>query len=219
MKKLLFFLSIFLISISLFASDEYSVAFGWRINSQVEHTHCFLIEGETDKFSFTFMENGGEYVSLDTVYKDDFSSMFFWNTGATINYFSLGAGSLLFKGSVNGRYGTENVNLVFGLGVQLGALKYRYLDSILFSLSPLFNLSINLRAEDNSFSFGMVMDMKYERQFKAVETFFLMARKEISSRFAMSLELWGRGAEYLMDPWLSFQGYGALMKFTIKGDS
>ena len=52
MKELLFFLSIFLISISLFASDEYSVAFGWRINSQVEHTHCFLIEGETDKFSF-----------------------------------------------------------------------------------------------------------------------------------------------------------------------
>ena len=75
------------------------------------------------------------------------------------------------------------------------------------------------KLEDTFALYLKSLGIKYERQFKAVETFFLMARKEISSRFAMSLELWGRGAEYLMDPWLSFQGYGALMKFTIKGDS
>lgn len=218
MKKLLFLLSLSLISVSLFATDEYSVAIGARSNSQVSHNHCFLIEGVRDNFSFVLMENGGEYVSLDTAYKNDFSSIFYSDTGVTINYFSLGAGSLLLKGTVNGKYGTENVNLVFAMGVQAGALKYRYLDSILFSLSPLLNLSVNLKAEDNSFSFGMLMDMKYERQFKAVETFFLMARKELSSKFALSLEFWGRCAEYLMDPWLSFQGLGALVKFTVKGD-
>ena len=216
MKKVLLILSLALIPVLLFASDEYSVAVGIRSNSQVNNSHYFLLEGETDKFSVTLMENGGEYISLDTRYKGKFSRLFDWNTGAAFNYFSSGAGTLMVKGNVNGKYGTESVNLELGLGVQGAALKYKELDSLLFSLSPLVNVSINLKTVDNSFSFGFIMDMKYERQFKAVESFFIKARRDLSPSFAMSLEFWGRGAEYLMDPWLNFQSSGLVMKFTLK---
>ena len=88
MKKILLILSIFLLPIFLFASDEYSVAFGIRKNNQTDNSHYFLLEGETDKFSVTLMENGGEYISLDTRYKGKFSRLFDWNTGAAFNYFS-----------------------------------------------------------------------------------------------------------------------------------
>ena len=111
MKKVLLILSLALIRVLLFASDEYSVAVGIRNNSQVNNSHYFLLEGETDKFSVTLMENGGEYISLDTRYKGKFSRLFDWNTGAAFNYFSSGAGTLMVKGNVNGKYGTESVNL------------------------------------------------------------------------------------------------------------
>ena len=124
----------------------------------------------------------------------------------------------MVKGNVNGKYGTESVNLELGLGVQGAVLKYKELDSLLFSLSPLVNVSINLKTVDNSFSFGFIMDMKYERQFKAVESFFIKARRDFSPSFAMSLEFWGRGAEYLMDPWLNIQGHGIVLKFTVSGE-
>ena len=216
MKKILLILSIFLLPIFLFASDEYSVAFGIRKNNQTDNSHYFLLEGETDKFSVTLMENGGEYISLDTRYKGKFSRLFDWNTGMAFNYFSSGATTLMVNGDVNGRYGTESVNLSLGLGVQGAVLKYKDIDQLLFSISPLVNISINLKAEENSFSFGFMMDMKYERQFKAVESFFIKARRDFSPSFAMSLEFWGRGAEYLMDPWLNFQSGGLVLKFTLK---
>lgn len=216
MKKILLILSIFLLPIFLFASDEYSVALGIRKNNQTDNSHYFLLEGETDKFSVTLMENGGEYISLDTRYKGKFSRLFDWNTGMAFNYFSSGATTLMVNGDVNGRYGTESVNLSLGLGVQGAVLKYKDIDQLLFSISPLVNISINLKAEENSFSFGFMMDMKYERQFKAVETFFIKARRDFSPSFAMSLEFWGRGAEYLMDPWLNFQSGGIVLKFTLK---
>lgn len=216
MKKILLILSIFLLPIFLFASDEYSVALGIRNNNQTDNSHYFLLEGETDKFSVTLMENGGEYISLDTRYKGKFSRLFDWNTGTVFNHFSSGATTLMVNGNVNGRYGTESVNLSLGLGVQGAVLKYKDIDQLLFSISPLVNISINLKAEENSFSFGFMMDMKYERQFKAVETFFIIARRDFSPSFAMSLEFWGRGAEYLMDPWLNFQSGGLVLKFTLK---
>ena len=61
MKKVLLILSLALIPVLLFASDEYSVAVGIRNNSQVNNSHYFLLEGETDKFSVTLME---ESISL-----------------------------------------------------------------------------------------------------------------------------------------------------------
>lgn len=219
MKKILLILSIFLLPIFLFASDEYSVAFGIRKNNQTDNSHYFLLEGETDKFSVTLMENGGEYISLDTRYKGKFSRLFDWNTGMAFNYFSSGATTLMVNGNLNGRYGTESVNLDLGLGVQGAVLKYKFLDQFLFSISPLINIAINLKAEDNSFSFGFMLDMKYERQFKAVESFFIKTRRDFSPSFAMSLEFWGRGAEYLMDPWLNFQSAGLVMKFILKGSN
>ena len=219
MKKILLVLSIFLLPIFLFASDEYSVALGIRNSSQTDNSHYFLLEGETDKFSITLMENGGEYISLDTRYKGKFSRLFDWNTGIAFNYFSSGATTLMVNGNLNGRYGTESVNLDLGLGVQGAVLKYKFLDQFLFSISPLINIAINLKAEDNSFSFGFMLDMKYERQFKAVESFFIKTRRDFSPSFAMSLEFWGRGAEYLMDPWLNFQSAGLVMKFILKGSN
>ena len=48
MKKVLLILSLALIPVLLFASDEYSVAVGLRNNSQVHNSHYFLLEGETD---------------------------------------------------------------------------------------------------------------------------------------------------------------------------
>lgn len=219
MKKILLVLSIFLLPIFLFASDEYSVALGIRNSSQTDNSHYFLLEGETDKFSITLMENGGEYISLDTRYKGKFSRLFDWNTGMAFNYFSSGATTLMVNGNLNGRYGTESVNLDLGLGVQGAVLKYKFLDQFLFSISPLINIAINLKAEDNSFSFGFMLDMKYERQFKAVESFFIKTRRDFSPSFAMSLEFWGRGAEYLMDPWLNFQSAGLVMKFILKGSN
>ena len=219
MKKVFLVVSLFILPFLLFASDEYSVAFGLRYNSQTNNSHYFVMEGETEKFSIALMENGGEYISIDSRYKGRFSHLFDWNTGTAFNYFSSGACTLMVKGNVNGKYGTENVNLNLGLGVQGAALKYNHLDSFLFSLSPLLNLTIDLKAEENSFSFGIIMDMMYERQFKAVETFFLKARRDFSQSFALSLEFWGRGAEYLMDPWLNLQSSGLVMKFTLKGNA
>ena len=218
MKRIIFFIFLVFTSMVLFASEEYSVAFGMRTSSQTTDHHYFVMEGEKNNFTFTVMENGGEYISLDTTYNSDFSPFFHWNAGTAFNYFSTGATSLMVKGNIDVDYGTDSVFLNFGVGVQVAALKYSQLNTLLFSLSPLANLSLNLKAGCNSFSFGMMMDMKYERQFKAVETFFLQMRKDLSSSFALSLEVWGRGAEYLMDPWLSFQSYGGVVKFSLKNE-
>lgn len=216
MKKILALLLVLFISLSLFASDEYSVVIGRKRSNQTFNHHFFSMEAKVDKFSFALMENGGDYLGIDTSYESDFSSYFHWNTGATLNYFTAGALSLLIKGNINVDYGTESVYLNLGVGVQGGVLKYSELDRILFSLSPLSNIEVNLKAGRNTFSFGMMLDFKYERQFKAVESFYFNARRDFSSYFAFSAEVWGRGAEYLMDPWLNFQSYGVIMKFTLK---
>lgn len=218
MKKLLVLMVLVGISLSLSATDRYSVAYGMRNNSQVEDNHFFLMEGEGDRFSFTFMETGGEAITFDSEYRGEFSSVFCWDTGVTFNYFSSGTISLMTKGNLNGNYGTESVNLDFGLGAQAAVVKYKYLESPLFSLSPLLNIVLNLKVNDNSFSFGMMMDMKYERQFKAVETIFISSRLDITPTFSLTLDVWGRGAEYLMDPWLNIQGHGIVLKFTVSGE-
>ena len=166
MKKLLVLIVLVGISLSLSATDRYSVAYGMRNNSQVEDNHFFLMEGEDDRFSLTFMETGGEAITFDSEYRGEFSSVFSWDTGVAFNYFSSGTISLMTKGNLNGNYGTESVNLDFGLGAQAAVVKYKYLESPLFSLSPLLNIVLNLKVNDNSFSFGMMMDMKYERQFR-----------------------------------------------------
>ena len=194
MKKLLVLIVLVGISLSLSATYRYSVAYGMRNNSQVEDNHFFLMEGEDDRFSFTFMETGGEAITFDSEYRGEFSSVFSWDTGVAFNYFSSGTISLMTKGNLNGNYGTESVNLDFGLGAQAEVVKYKYLESPLFSLSPLLNIVLNLKVNDNSFSFGMMMDMKYERQFKAVETIFISSRLDITPTFSLTLDVWGRVA-------------------------
>ena len=69
MKKLLVLMVLASISLSLSATYRYPVVYGMRNNSQVEDNHFFLMEGEDDRFSFTFMETGGEAITFDSEYR------------------------------------------------------------------------------------------------------------------------------------------------------
>lgn len=116
------------------------------------------------------------------------------------------------------RFGTEYVNSNIGLGIQGACAKYDYLDDALFSLSPLLNFSIDLKAENISYSFFVDFIMPYERMFKANATLGIETTISLDKKGSFSCLLWGRTAELLMDPWLSFQTTGLVFSITVEGE-
>lgn len=156
--------------------------------------------------------------SLQGEKKDNFSRALGYRYGFSLSYYSEGVSSLLLHGLLLLRFGTEYVNSNIGLGIQGACAKYDYLDDALFSLSPLLNFSIDLKAENISYSFFVDFIMPYERMFKANATLGIETTISLDKKGSFSCLLWGRTAELLMDPWLSFQTTGLVFSITVEGE-
>lgn len=216
MKKTVLLILLFLIGITVLSADEYYFSGGIRSYNHGGDGHAFSFGYKNEHLDISLKENRGELISLSSGYSADLSSSFHWKTSFVFNFVTKGAVSFLVDGTISYEYGTESVFLDIGLGVQAGTVKYRELKNLLFSLSPLFNLSLNLKAGLNSFSMGLLMDHLWERQIKAVPTYFFNMRRDFTPDFTLSFDFWGKGAEYLMDPWINFQNYGVLVTLILK---
>lgn len=208
---------------SLFCSNYFISVGGGRIrghNQSFSPSFYFSTRYEKDDRSLALYTMIGEKasVSLQGEREEKSSHVFGYRYGYSLSYYSEEVASLLLHGIATLTLGTEYVNSNIGLGIQGACTKYKYLDNLLFSLSPLFNFSLNLKADIFSYSFFMDFIMPYERMFKANATFGLEAAVLLSKKSSFSCLLWGRTAELLMDPWLSFQRIGLVFSITVVGE-
>lgn len=156
--------------------------------------------------------------SLQGEREENSSQLLSYRYGFSLSYYSEEVASFLLHGIFSLKLGTEYVNSDIGLGIQGACSKYKYLDNILFSLSPLLNFSINLKVDNISYSLFMDFIMPYERMFKATATFGIETAILLGKKSSFSCLLWGRTAELLMDPWLSFQTTGLVFSITVEGE-
>lgn len=179
----------------------------------------FATKYERDDYSLSLYNRIGEKssFSLQGEKRENSSQLLGYRYGFSLSYYSEGVASFLLHGIFTLTNGTEYVNSIVGLGIQGACSKYKYLDNTLFSLSPLLNISINLKVDNISYSLFMDFIMPYERTFKANATFGIETAI-LLGKSSFSCMLWGRTAEVLMDPWLSFQTTGLVFSITVEGE-
>ena len=171
-----------------------------------------------DDNTYTLLTRGGEYLSLQYERNGDFSSRFSYLYGAVANIYGEDAVSLLVDGLCSFSYGSRNVNLSLGFGAQGGIVKYRFLDNFFFSLSPLVDATITLISDYNTIELYLSFLAKEERLFKAVPTFGFSIERKVSEDLSFTFEAWERSADYLMDPYITIQSFGAKVGVSLRGE-
>ena len=216
MKRVLLVPFLFLFILLPLFSLEVEVGGGLFSSARSEGRGCSSLSLGDGKNQFSSILQGGDVLSLSYCRRGNFTSYSGWRLGTTISGYSYGAASLLFDAVLGGRYGTDDVNIMGSFGVQGGFVKYRSLERALFTLSPLASLILEFVARNNLFHVYMSYTMPYGRQIKAVPTYGFEFRRSISPSLSLSINAWGKAAEYLMDPWISFQSYGTEISISVE---
>ena len=201
-----------------FASLSFDATVGYKENAQMEGNLDLGLSLALDDNSYTLLTRGGEYLSLQYERNGDFSSRFSYLYGAVANIYGEDALSLLVDGLCSFSYGSRNVNLSLGFGAQGGIVKYRSLDDFFFSLSPLVDATITLISDYNTIELYLSFLAKEERLFKAVPTFGFSIERKVSEDLSFTFEAWERSADYLMDPYITIQSFGAKVGVSLRGE-
>ena len=201
-----------------FASLSFDATVGYKENAQMEGNLDLGLSLALDDNTYTLLTRGGEYLSLQYERNGDFSSRFSYLYGAVANIYGEDAVSLLVDGLCSFSYGSRNVNLSFGFGAQGGIVKYRSLDNFFFSLSPLVDATITLISDYNTIELYLSFLAKEERLFKAVPTFGFSIERKVSDDLSFTCEAWERSADYLMDPYITIQSFGAKVGVSLRGE-
>ena len=201
-----------------FASLSVDTSVGYKGNAQMEGNLDLGLSLALDDNTYTLLTRGGEYLSLQYERNGDFSSRFSYLYGAVANIYGEDAVSLLVDGLCSFSYGSRNVNLSLGFGAQGGIVKYRFLDNFFFSLSPLVDATITLISDYNTIELYLSFLAKEERLFKAVPTFGFSIERKVSDDLSFTFEAWERSADYLMDPYITIQSFGAKVGVSLRGD-
>ena len=201
-----------------FASLSFDATVGYKENAQMEGNLDLGLSLALDDNTYTLLTRGGEYLSLQYERNGDFSSRFSYLYGAVANIYGEDAVSLLVDGLCSFSYGSRNVNLSLGFGAQGGIVKYRFLDDFFFSLSPLVDATITLISDYNTIELYLSFLAKEERLFKAVPTFGFSIERKVSEDLSFTFEAWERSADYLMDPYITIQSFGAKVGVSLRGE-
>lgn len=201
-----------------FASLSFDATVGFKENAQMEGNLDLGLSLALDDNTYTLLTRGGEYLSLQYERNGDFSSRFSYLYGAVANIYGEDAVSLLVDGLCSFSYGSRNVNLSLGFGAQGGIVKYRSLDNFFFSLSPLVDATITLISDYNTIELYLSFLAKEERLFKAVPTFGFSIERKVSEDLSFTFEAWERSADYLMDPYITIQSFGAKFGVSLRGE-
>ena len=201
-----------------FASLSFDATVGFKENAQMEGNLDLGLSLALDDNTYTLLTRGGEYLSLQYERNGDFSSRFSYLYGAVANIYGEDAVSLLVDGLCSFSYGSRNVNLSLGFGAQGGIVKYRFLDDFFFSLSPLVDATITLISDYNTIELYLSFLAKEERLFKAVPTFGFSIERKVSEDLSFTFEAWERSADYLMDPYITIQSFGAKVGVSLRGE-
>ena len=201
-----------------FASLSFDATVGYKENAQMEGNLDLGLSLALDDNTYTLLTRGGEYLSLQYERNGDFSSRFSYLYGAVANIYGEDALSLLVDGLCSFSYGSRNVNLSLGFGAQGGIVKYRFLDDFFFSLSPLVDATITLISDYNTIELYLSFLAKEERLFKAVPTFGFSIERKVSEDLSFTFEAWERSADYLMDPYITIQSFGAKVGVSLRGE-
>ena len=201
-----------------FASLSFDATVGYKENAQMEGNLDLGLSLALDDNSYTLLTRGGDYLSLQYERNGDFSSRFSYLYGAVANIYGEDAVSLLVDGLCSFSYGSRNVNLSLGFGAQGGIVKYRSLDNFFFSLSPLVDATITLISDYNTIELYLSFLAKEERLFKAVPTFGFSIERKVSEDLSFTFEAWERSADYLMDPYITIQSFGAKVGVSLRGE-
>ena len=201
-----------------FASLSFDATVGFKENAQMEGNLDLGLSLALDDNTYTLLTRGGEYLSLQYERNGDFSSRFSYLYGAVANIYGEDALSLLVDGLCSFSYGSRNVNLSLGFGAQGGIVKYRSLDNFFFSLSPLVEATITLISDYNTIELYLSFLAKEERLFKAVPTFGFSIERKVSDDLSFTFEAWERSADYLMDPYITIQSFGAKVGVSLRGE-
>ena len=194
-----------------FASLSFDATVGYKGNAQMEGNLDLGLSLALDDNTYTLLTRGGEYLSLQYERNGDFSSRFSYLYGED-------AVSLLVDGLCSFSYGSRYVNLSLGFGAQGGIVKYRSLDNFFFSLSPLVDATITLISDYNTIELYLSFLAKEERLFKAVPTFGFSIERKVSDDLSFTFEAWERSADYLMDPYITIQSFGAKVGVSLRGE-
>ena len=201
-----------------FASLSFDATVGFKENAQMEGNLDLGLSLALDDNTYTLLTRGGDYLSLQYERNGDFSSRFSYLYGAVANIYGEDAVSLLVDGLCSFSYGSRNVNLSLGFGAQGGIVKYRFLDDFFFSLSPLVDATITLISDYNTIELYLSFLAKEERLFKAVPTFGFSIERKVSDDLSFTFEAWERSADYLMDPYITIQSFGAKVGVSLRGE-
>lgn len=201
-----------------FASLSFDATVGYKENAQMEGNLDLGLSLALDDNTYTLLTRGGEYLSLQYERNGDFSSRFSYLYGAVANIYGEDTVSLLVDGLCSFSYGSRNVNLSLGFGAQGGIVKYRFLDDFFFSLSPLVDATITLISDYNTIELYLSFLAKEERLFKAVPTFGFSIERKVSEDLSFTFEAWERSADYLMDPYITIQSFGAKVGVSLRGE-
>ena len=201
-----------------FASLSFDATVGYKENAQMEGNLDLGLSIALYDNTYTLLTRGGEYLSLQYERNGDFSSRFSYLYGAVANIYGEDAVSLLVDGLCSFSYGSRYVNLSLGCGAQGGIVKYRSLDNFFFSLSPLVDATITLISDYNTIELYLSFLAKEERLFKAVPTFGFSIERKVSDDLSFTFEAWERSADYLMDPYITIQSFGAKVGVSLRGE-
>lgn len=216
MKRLALVFILFLTPFFIFAGGKESFSFAFMGNASGETVARFSVSAsnEKDEVAVAFDE---KKTALSYERSGAFTPAFPYSCGLYLSRFSDGASSALIHSIIHYDFGWSFLRFCVGLGVQGGVVNYDYLDDILYSLSPLFSSAALLEWGKNSFVLSFSFLNSNERSLKAVPTISALYKRELSSSLGFSLEVWGRNAEYMMDPWVSFSRFGVKGTVEVRG--
>ncbi len=94
------------------------------------------------------------------------------------------------------------------LGVQLSALKTKYIKQVMFSVMPVFSAQLDF--EISSFAIGVYVDDHTinDMAWRNFPVFGAKASYEITPYWTVYTDVWARATEYLVDNWLMISSTG-----------
>lgn len=217
MKKSMAFLIAVLLSLPLFAGDfSFSLSAGGRYSTTAAGPLDISLSLEGWNASL-YYRNNADINDLQLGYSIPM--------GKTMNN-----GFIAHWNSSSGEGGFADLSYVFsqdlsfwrflihyGLGLQFG-LSYSSLSgALLYSLSPLVELSLGFRLGPMVSTLYMTMMHPEERSWKALVTGGFLLEGFVSERSSIFFDAYIKTAEYLVDPMIMVSGYGLRIGYRFRG--
>lgn len=190
---------------------------GYRETTSLPFPASSSIDLSFDGFSFMFRGQGMSQfdgiLSYDIKVGNTISNVFSFHT----SYIPYEGGWSDFSYLFSQHFRWGFFSLGYGAGIAAGMAYSEYAYGVMWSLSPLLELSGTFHIDPASITLYFTMQDEWERDWKALPVFGLRLLWDIDGSSSIFADGYIKWAEYLMDPVAMISGYGVRLGYIYRG--